>query len=428
MNGQQETLGANAPPKPKTSKARLDAANDRARARRSIVAVRRSTNSPLTPPRPPPPPPSPLSLSLSLSLQGGKGKKAAAASATPAVQPVAVKTKKGTVKLNAAALKVNNAKAPSAEILEELAARFVLNCPAEELNSFERILFLVEQAHWYYEDFVREEEEHKHRLKSMSLKQFAGLMFNKCAPLRRYKDEVDDIYKAFTNYKLSVPVGGIIILNPDMSKVLMVKTWNRSSWGFPKGKINKDEPESVCAAREVLEEVGVDFSAYVRDEDSIVMNRVVDHETGLKQRSRLFIVAGVSEETGFATQTRKEIGAIAWHPISTLAGGVVAGGGKYFFVKPYVQPLLKWIKASKKKRKRGGAGGGGKGAPGGGLGAPASPAGQTGGGAAFEPAAQYTPKGAKAPAARFPSFLGFVFDRVRRVLSHTGPHTTPSAW
>eukprot|EP00982_Pelagococcus_subviridis_P014923 31366-Pelagococcus_subviridis.AAC.3 len=358
---------------------------------------------------------------------GGKGKKAAAASATPAVQPVAVKTKKGTVKLNAAALKVNNAKAPSAEILEELAARFVLNCPAEELNSFERILFLVEQAHWYYEDFVREEEEHKHRLKSMSLKQFAGLMFNKCAPLRRYKDKVDDIYKAFTNYKLSVPVGGIIILNPDMSKVLMVKTWKGSSWGFPKGKINKDEPESVCAAREVLEEVGVDFSAYVRDEDSIVMNRVVDHETGLKQRSRLFIVAGVSEETGFATQTRKEIGAIAWHPISTLAGGVVAGG-KYFFVKPYVQPLLKWIKASKKKRKRGGAGGGGKGAPGGGLGAPASPAGQTGGGAAFEPAAQYTPKGAKAPAARFPSFLGFVFDRVRRVLSHTGPHTTPSAW
>ena len=374
MNGQQETLGANAPPKPKTSKARLDAANYRARARRSIVAVRRSTNSPLTAPRPPPPPPSPLSLSLSLSLQGGKGKKAAAASATPAVQPVAVKTKKGTVKLNAAALKVNNAKAPSAEILEELAARFVLNCPAEELNSFERILFLVEQAHWYYEDFVREEEEHKHRLKSMSLKQFAGLMFNKCAPLRRYKDKVDDIYKAFTNYKLSVPVGGIIILNPDMSKVLMVKTWNRSSWGFPKGKINKDEPESVCAAREVLEEVGVDFSAYVRDEDSIVMNRVVDHETGLKQRSRLFIVAGVSEETGVATQTRKEIGAIAWHPISTLAGGVVAGGGKYFFVKPYVQPLLKWIKASKKKRKRGGAGGWGKGAPGGGLGAPASPA------------------------------------------------------
>ena len=245
MNGQQETLGANAPPKPKTSKARLDAANDRARARRSIVAVRRSTNSPLTAPRPPPPPPSPLSLSLSLSLQGGKGKKAAAASATPAVQPVAVKTKKGTVKLNAAALKVNNAKAPSAEILEELAARFVLNCPAEELNSFERILFLVEQAHWYYEDFVREEEEHKHRLKSMSLKQFAGLMFNKCAPLRRYKDKVDDIYKAFTNYKLSVPVGGIIILNPDMSKVLMVKTWKGSSWGFPKGKINKDEPESV---------------------------------------------------------------------------------------------------------------------------------------------------------------------------------------
>jgi hypothetical protein len=38
----------------------------------------------------------------------------------------------------------------------------------------------------------------------------------------------------------------------------------------------------TCAAREVLEEIGVDFSALVREEDSIVVHRVVDHETGLK--------------------------------------------------------------------------------------------------------------------------------------------------
>lgn len=32
----------------------------------------------------------------------------------------------------------------------------------------------------------------------------------------------------------------------------MVKGWNsKSSWGFPKGKINKDEKESECAIREV---------------------------------------------------------------------------------------------------------------------------------------------------------------------------------
>jgi hypothetical protein len=30
--------------------------------------------------------------------------------------------------------------------LQDLCSRFVLNCPAEELQSFERILFLVEQV------------------------------------------------------------------------------------------------------------------------------------------------------------------------------------------------------------------------------------------------------------------------------------------
>jgi mRNA-decapping enzyme subunit 2 len=35
---------------------------------------------------------------------------------------------------------------PSADMLQDLCSRFVLNCPAEELQSFDRILFLVEQA------------------------------------------------------------------------------------------------------------------------------------------------------------------------------------------------------------------------------------------------------------------------------------------
>jgi 8-oxo-dGTP pyrophosphatase MutT (NUDIX family) len=186
---------------------------------------------------------------------------------------------------------------PPGELLEELAARFVLNCPAEELNSFERILFLVEQAHWYYEDFVREENKN---LRSMKLREFAELTFHRCAALSKYRGKVDGIYKNFLMYKLSIPTAGLVILNPQMDKVLMVKGWNSgSSWGFPKGKINKNEPERECAAREVFEEVGVDFSGYTNEEDSIVVTRSVDKAgaPGLKQRSRLFIVPNISEET-----------------------------------------------------------------------------------------------------------------------------------
>lgn len=304
---------------------------------------------------------------------------------------------------------------PPGELLEELAARFVLNCPAEELNSFERILFLVEQAHWYYEDFVREEPENKH-MRSMKLREFAELTFHRCAALSKYRGKVDGIYKNFLMYKLSIPTGGLIILNPQLDKVLLVKGWNSgSSWGFPKGKMNKNEPERECAAREVREEVGVDFSAYTTEEDSIVVTRSVDKAgaPGLKQRSRLFIVPNISEETVFVTQTRKEIGSIAWHSLSALVKG--GPGKKFFMVGPFLQPLLKWIQA--KKKAMGGAhlfkfeGGGLNLGPDAGSVKQAGAPGQQSTTLAAAPV--YLSELEAAATARFPSLDGFAFDKTR---------------
>ncbi len=63
---------------------------------------------------------------------------------------------------------------------------------------------------------------------------------------------IDEIFASFTHYKTRVPVCGAILLNTALDKCLLVKGWHsRSSWGFPKGKINKDEPELECAKREV---------------------------------------------------------------------------------------------------------------------------------------------------------------------------------
>ena len=309
---------------------------------------------------------------------------------------------------------------PPAELLEELAAKFVLNCPEEELNSFERILFLVEQAHWYYEDFVREEPQNKNVMRTMKLREFAELMFHKCSALSKYRGKVDGIYKNFLMYKLSIPTGGLIILNPQMDKVLLVKGWNSgSSWGFPKGKINRNEPERECAAREVHEEVGVDFLAHTNENDSIIVTRSVDKHgaPGLKQRSRLFIVPNISEQTIFVTQTRKEIGSIAWHSVKEL---VKSGGGKKFFmVGPFIQPLLKWIQ--NKKKELGGAqlfqfeGGGLNLGPEPGAVPPASP-GIEPGTTQLSAAPIYLSELEAAATNRFPSMTGFSFD-VKRIKS-----------
>jgi hypothetical protein len=50
-------------------------------------------------------------------------------------------------------------------------SRFIINVPEAELASVERICFQVEQAHWFYEDFIR---EIKPDLPSFQLKTFSA--------------------------------------------------------------------------------------------------------------------------------------------------------------------------------------------------------------------------------------------------------------
>jgi 8-oxo-dGTP pyrophosphatase MutT (NUDIX family) len=79
-------------------------------------------------------------------------------------------------------------------------------------------------------------------------------VFEHCPLLQPYLADhsIDEIFASFTHYKTRVPVCGAILLNTTLDKCLLVKGWHsRSSWGFPKGKINKDEPELECAKREV---------------------------------------------------------------------------------------------------------------------------------------------------------------------------------
>ena len=41
------------------------------------------------------------------------------------------------------------------EAMDDLCSRFIMNCPKEEHDSFERLFFQIESAHWFYEDNYR---------------------------------------------------------------------------------------------------------------------------------------------------------------------------------------------------------------------------------------------------------------------------------
>ncbi|ORX82751.1 DCP2-domain-containing protein [Basidiobolus meristosporus CBS 931.73] len=206
------------------------------------------------------------------------------------------------------------------EILDDLCSRFIINVPDEELASVARICFQIEQAHWFYEDFVREINS---ALPMFSLRNFSAkniLYDDHCSLLHHWANEHEKAYNDFLQYKFRVPVCGAIILNEKLDKCLLVKGWtSRSGWGFPRGKINKDEQDSTCAIREVLEETGFDISPYIQDKQFI---EVVIHE----QRIKLFIAAGVPEKTVFIPLTRKETSKIEWHKISGLSASRAKSG------------------------------------------------------------------------------------------------------
>lgn len=230
---------------------------------------------------------------------------------------------------------------PPQELLDDLCSRFVLNVPKEDQQSFERILFLVEYAHWFYED---NSVENNPSLKSFTLKEFTSLMFNSCDVLRPYVAHIDDIFKDFTSYKVRVPVTGAIILDESYERCLLVKGWKGTSWSFPRGKKNKDEEDHTCAIREVLEETGFDVSKLLYKDEYIEM-------IFGQQRVRLYIVAGVKDDTAFAPLTKKEISEIAWHRLDELlpANDDVISRGitglKLYMVAPFLASLRAWILA-----------------------------------------------------------------------------------
>lgn len=64
--------------------------------------------------------------------------------------------------------------------------------------------------------------------------------------------DIEQIMEEFKAFKKNVPVMGGILLDQDMQRVLLVKGWkNTACWGFPRGKIHKNETDAQCAVREV---------------------------------------------------------------------------------------------------------------------------------------------------------------------------------
>ncbi|KAG1749997.1 DCP2-domain-containing protein [Suillus paluster] len=232
------------------------------------------------------------------------------------------------------------------EVLEDLSSRFLLNLPEEELSSLERICFQVEQAHWFYEDFIREQNP---KFPSLPLKKFSAMLFKACPLLHQWSHDHEQAFNTFMQYKTRVPVCGAIMLNDTWEKCILVKGWKSSSgWGFPKGKINESEPTHECAIREVLEETGYNLAGQLDPENVIEMSIK-------EQLISLFVVPGVPEDFPFKTRTRKEISRIEWFKLTDLPTWRrnKAAPGKFYLISPFIASLKAFVTANKPRAMEG---------------------------------------------------------------------------
>ncbi|XP_014259957.1 uncharacterized protein LOC106672780 [Cimex lectularius] len=225
-------------------------------------------------------------------------------------------------------------------VLDDLCSRFIINVPEEERNDLIRLCFQIELAHWFYIDFYC-----KSAKKTIGIKEFAHSIFQHIPSLHQYLHNVDKIIDEWKEYKYLVPTFGAILLNEDLSYVLLVQSYySRSSWGFPKGKVNKDEPPWGCAIREVYEETGFNIR------DMIDPNEYLDARVN-EQLVRLYIIPGVSKNAKFQPMTRNEIKSVEWFPLADLpvtkkdVGYRVKGPGNesFYMVGPFVRRLRQWI-------------------------------------------------------------------------------------
>lgn len=240
-------------------------------------------------------------------------------------------------------------------ILDDLCSRFIINIPEEERSDLIRIFFQIELAHWFYLDFyvgleskdnISSDELNINGLRACGIKDFSAQIFNHCPTLINHAGNVENILGSWREYKMAVPTYGAILLDPSLQHCLLVQGfWAKTSWGFPKGKVNEGEQPKDCSVREVMEETGFDISNMIDDEEYI------EYQMN-DQLSRLYIIPNVPIDTNFSPKTRKEIKEWYWFRIDHLPAHKKDIACKshfnlppnaFFMVIPFVKPLRKWI-------------------------------------------------------------------------------------
>ena len=248
--------------------------------------------------------------------------------------------------------------------LDDVHTRFILNIPSKELASSTRLFFQLEQAHWFYSDFLVDSEEYPDSTLPTykTLKAFALIMFEFSPLLSIFETDFDHKWNDFRAYKRGISTYGAILLDDKCEKLVLCNTWDGKSWTFPSGKKNEGESAVACAARETYEETGFDISSNygltasepdkypsvwtggeknsegkLGEDDGIT---VVDNQGGAAKQRTQFVIQNVPTNFPFNPISRNEVREVRWFDFWDLPKST-------FAVRMFQSGIKRWIKVNK---------------------------------------------------------------------------------
>lgn len=186
------------------------------------------------------------------------------------------------------------------KILDKIIAKFLIGVNKNVLEDCEKFYFILEEAYWYFIDFYPQHS-------STKFKNFIEKLLERINLKEMSKD---DLLSKFNKFKFNVQVFGALMLNTDLTHLLLVKGFSpKSKYTFPKGKQNIGETGFECTIREIYEEIGYKISKYENTFFFKIKN----------ERYILFVVENVPIDYKFETKTRNEIKEIKWFSFNEIS-------------------------------------------------------------------------------------------------------------
>lgn len=268
---------------------------------------------------------------------------------------------------------------PLLEALKVCFERFVARLALERLRGAQ-LCGVLQEAYWFYLDELLPEA--RSELPKMNKSTFFTLMLDSSTALSSMyasPEEREQLLNDWRDHLHSVPRRGAILVDARLEKCLMVKTFSKGGlWTHPCGKMDEgDESDAACAAREVLEETGVDIRGLIDERDCVKALFKEREESTDAISVKLFLVAGIPLDVECRPNLPQEIAKIGWIALDRLPGYDVTGAAaeasklRFYNVEWSVPKLRKWVEKRRRAdlegssppcsgtAARGGCGGGG---------------------------------------------------------------------